>query len=121
MGPTAFDRYLLGGESERWDLPKKKERELERKKSKNTGNEKEKEKESADGGLRDDALPESSEQIQPADGAMEGVEEEEEEDEVTKLQRRRRRQKQHSRTSPMIWKMTRLLNWSLSEERTHYL
>ena len=30
MGSTSFDRYLLGGVAQRWDLPKNKEKEIDR-------------------------------------------------------------------------------------------
>ena len=82
MGQTSFDRYLLGGESDRWDLPKKKERDLEHEKEKKKkGPESEKEKESEDqsSGLRDDSIPETADQILPD----ENEDEEEEEDETT--------------------------------------
>ena len=81
MGQAAFDRYLLGGESQRWDLPKRKENELEK------GKEKELRAQSGtneNAGFRDDELPTSAEQIQPDEDAEEEDEEEEEDDETTK-------------------------------------
>ena len=90
MGQTAFDRYLLGGESDRWDLPKKKEKELERIRDKGKGTSAEEagtpanENEAEGGGLRDDALPTSAEQIEPAEDAEGEEGEMEEDDEVTK-------------------------------------
>ena len=79
MGQTSLDRYLLGGDSDRWDLPKRKERDLEKEKEKK---EKKKagvctEEEKGEEGMRDDSLPESAEQIMPD----EDVEEEDEDDE----------------------------------------
>ena len=93
MGPAAFDRYLLGGHSDRWDLPKRREKELDReksRKSKGANSEKQSEQENVTGeGLRDDSIPESSEQIVPDEDAEEAEREsmeveEEEEDETTK-------------------------------------
>ena len=90
MGPASLDRYLLGGESRRWDLPKRKERDLEKgKKGSEQEKEKEKEKESDEqnAGFRDDSLPESAEQIMPdeeAEGGSGEESEEVEEDAVTK-------------------------------------
>ena len=71
MGQTAFDRYLLGADSQRWDLPKKKEKEFEKEK-----NRKNKNKESEETGLRDDSVPASAEQILPAEEEEEDEEEE---------------------------------------------
>ena len=76
MGQTSLDRYLMGGDSDRWDLPKRKENDLERAKKKSvSASEKESEKQS---GLRDDSLPESADQILPDENAMESDEDEDE-------------------------------------------
>ena len=86
MGQTSLDRYLMGGESDRWDLPKRKENDLERAKNKKlaatAANNSEKESEEQSG-LRDDSLPETADQILPDENAT-GSEVEEEEDETSK-------------------------------------
>ena len=77
MGQTSLDRYLLGGESDRWDLPKRKERDLEHAKSRKQGATQGSEDQS---GFRDDSIPTTAEQILPD----ENVEDEEVEDETTR-------------------------------------
>ena len=89
MGQVSFDRYLLGGESDRWDLPKRRERELdwEKNKKKKASSEKQSEQEKQSG-LQDDAIPETADEIVPDEEAEEEVEDdssmEEEEDETTR-------------------------------------
>ena len=91
MGQTSFDRYLLGGESDRWDLPKRIERDLEYEKKKKQGNPesstKEKESEEQSGGLRDDSLPETADQILPDEDVEEEDDDvdEEAEDETSRM------------------------------------
>ena len=58
MGQHALDRYLLGGDSNRWDVPKKIEREVTRKEKKGQGNQGPAE----NAGLVDDAPPASENQ-----------------------------------------------------------
>ena len=69
MGQTSLDRYLLGGDSDRWDLPKRKEYDLEKEKEKKEKKKSKSTEKENEEGLRDDSLPESAEQILPDEDA----------------------------------------------------
>ena len=83
MGQASLDRFLLGGESERWDLPKRKESDLEREKKQKRSDKESGQESEKQGGLQDDSIPESAEQILP-DENVEEEDEDIEEDETSK-------------------------------------
>ena len=80
MGQHALDRYLLGGDSNRWDAPKKIDREVARK-EKGKGNQP-----TSENQMADDSLPESVQQMEVAEQPDAGGErgEEAEQDAVEK-------------------------------------